>query len=170
MADPNRLQEFQRYLAERLHSASAGEDARGWLGLEVGGQHWLLDLADGGEIVASPAITPVPMTRPWFLGLTNVRGNLFAVTDFAAFCGGAPTPLEGGSLLVLVGSRHGANAALLVGRILGLRRPADFSAPEIDPERPAWGAALHADKHGTIWQRLGVRELLADPHFMNIGA
>lgn len=170
MAGKTRLRDFQSYLAERLNSAAGGAPVRNWLALKVGEAHWLIDLADGGEIVQSPEVTPVPMTCPWFLGLANVRGNLFGVTDFSAFCGGRPSAIDQNSRLVLVGSRYGANVALLVSRILGLRTPADFSETQVDPELPAWGAAQHADKHGTIWHRLSVRDLLADPQFMNIAA
>lgn len=170
MADKTRLREFQAYLADRLSTAADGAPARTWLAVAAGGQHWLIDLADGGEIVQSPEVTPVPMTRPWFVGLANVRGTLFAVSDFSAFTGGRPLQIDQNCRLVLVGSRHGANVGLLVERILGLRAPDEFSEGLVDADLPAWGATQHVDKHGTVWHRLAVRELLADPAFMNIGA
>ena len=38
-------------------------------------------------MIPVPPITPVPLTRPWFRGVANVRGNLYSVVDFAAFVG-----------------------------------------------------------------------------------
>ncbi len=60
------------------------------LGLQVGDDRWLVDLADAGEVIPVPPITAVPLTRPWFAGVANIRGNLYSVVDFAAFLGGAP--------------------------------------------------------------------------------
>ncbi len=166
--DKANLIDFQSYLANRLDAASTAADGEGWLGLQVGEQHWLLDLADGGEIIQAPVVTPVPMTQPWFLGLANVRGTLVAVSDFSAFLGGRPQAMDQNSRLVLVGHRHGANVALLVGKLLGLRKPAIFSEAQVDPALPPWGATQHVDKHGTLWHRLAVRELMADPRFMQV--
>jgi twitching motility protein PilI len=28
-----------------------------------------------------------PLTQPWFLGLANIRGNLYSVVDLAGFLG-----------------------------------------------------------------------------------
>ena len=36
-----------------------------------------------------PAIATVPLTQPWFLGVANIRGNLYSVVDFAGFVGRA---------------------------------------------------------------------------------
>ena len=70
---------------------------------------------------------------------------------------------------LLVGSKFGANAALLVTRMLGLKNPADFVPEPVDPMAPAWGALRYADGQGAIWRKLSVRDLLADNDFMNIG-
>ena len=51
-----------------------------------------------------------------FAGIANIRGNLHAVTDFSVFRGGAPTPQNANARLLLIGAKHGANAALLVSR------------------------------------------------------
>jgi hypothetical protein len=68
--------------------------------------------------------------------IANIRGSLHAVADFSVFCGGAPTPQNNNTRLLLVGSKHGANAALLVTSMLGLKNPEDFVAAGDDPEAP----------------------------------
>ena len=75
------LKDFQARLSERLREAStAPRSAR--LGLLIGDQRWLVDLAEAGEIVPLPSgITTVPLTRDWFRGLVNLRGSLFGVSD-----------------------------------------------------------------------------------------
>ncbi len=169
MARRTSLRDFQEYLSERLTGAAHGRGTSSWLGVQAGEENWLVDLSDSGEIVQALKLTPVPLTRPWFAGIANIRGSLYAVTDFSVFCGGAPTPQSSSTRLLLVGGKYGANAALLVNRMLGLKRPEDFVAESEDSAAPAWGAARFSDSQGHIWRKLSVRELLADNDFMNIG-
>ncbi|MDR2637904.1 MAG: chemotaxis protein CheW [Zoogloeaceae bacterium] len=165
------LREFQEHLSRRLAGAALGESSASLLGVQVGQSRWLLDLSASGEIVSLPPLTPVPLTMPFFLGLTNIRGNLHAVTDFPAFIGEEPTPFHApGIRLLLVGTRFGNNVALLISRLLGLKKPADFTNITRPADAPAWEAELLTDQDGNEWHRLDLPALLADPHFMNIVA
>ena len=163
------LRDFQVYLAERLASATQSAAVEHWLGLRAGAENWLVELPDGGEVVQAAPLTPVPLTRPWFVGLTNVRGALYAVSDLARLRGGEPTVPGTRSRLLLVGSRHGSNVALLVGALQGLKSPQDFQPVARDPGLPAWVAEVFCDAQGSLWYKLAVRDLLADRDFMNIG-
>jgi len=110
MAKKISLREFQEHLAARLVGAS-GQSAAGLLGIQSGADYWLVNLSDSGEIVPLTPLTAVPLTKPWFAGIANIRGNLYSVADFSAFQGKDPTPQNAGSRLLLVGTRHGTNAA-----------------------------------------------------------
>jgi twitching motility protein PilI len=169
MARKSSLRDFQSYLAGRLSDAALGNAAASWLGLEVGDESWLVDLSDGGEIVQAPQLAPVPLTQNWFCGIANVRGKLHAVSDFANFLGSPPTPRNANTRLLLVGTRHGSNAALLVSRMLGLKKPENFTEISADDTFHAWGRQRFTDAEGRVWRKLAVRELLADQRFMNIG-
>lgn len=169
MARKTSLRDFQEYLAGRLSQAARGKGAASWLGVQAGGESWLVDLSDGGEIVQASQLTPVPLTKPWFVGIANIRGNLHSVTDFSVFRGAAPIAQNASARLLLVGARYGVNAALLVSRMLGLKSPEDFSPEPDDEAMPVWGRQRFADTQGKIWHKLSVRELLADQEFMNIG-
>lgn len=169
MARKSSLRDFQAYLAGRLSDAAQGHGGASWLGLEIAGEGWLIDLSDGGEIVQAPQLASVPLARPWFSGIANVRGNLYAVTDFAAFLGAQPTPRNANARLLLIGVRHGSNAALLVSRMLGLKKPENFEPLPADDAFRAWGRQRFSDADGRVWRKLAVRELLADQDFMNIG-
>ncbi|MDR1995772.1 chemotaxis protein CheW [Azonexus sp.] len=169
MARKTSLRDFQAYLSTRLTNAAQGHGAASWLGIEAGDEAWLVDLSDGGEIVQAPQLAPVPLTRPWFAGIANIRGNLHAVTDFSLFRGGLPIPHNSSTRLLLIGAKHGSNAALLVSRMLGLKNPEDFVAEVPQPDDPLWCAQRYLDTQGKAWRKLSVRELLADREFMNIG-
>ncbi|WP_291994870.1 chemotaxis protein CheW [Candidatus Accumulibacter sp. ACC003] len=163
------LHDFQSYLAARL-AGTGDQSAAGLLGIQAGSDYWLLDLADSGEIIPLTAsLTTVPLTRPWFAGIANIRGNLYSAVDFSAFLGKEVTPQNASSRLLLIGTRHGSNAALLVNRMIGLRNVEALNAETPDPTAPAWAHESYSDNEGRRWKKLKVRELLADEAFMDIG-
>ncbi len=168
MAKKGSLHEFQAHLATRLAGAS-DQSAAGFLGVQSGADYWLINLTDSGEIIPLTPLTSVPLTKPWFVGIANIRGNLYAVADFSAFQGKEATPHNTSSRLLLIGTRHGNNAALLVTRMLGLRNVDDLTLVSADADAPLWANAAYTDKDGRRWKLLNVRELLADEDFMEIG-
>lgn len=185
MAKRISLREFQQGLSERLVSARRGEGGQALLGIESGaddlpgGSRWLIDLADSGEVAPLPQLTPAPLTKPWFAGIANIRGVLYSVVDFSAWRGGAPTPCNAQSRLLLVGARHGINSALLIRRALGLRPQLQMHAaseagvPEGAQHAGAGEAALwlggrFIDAQGVAWTQLRIPALLADPNYLDI--
>jgi twitching motility protein PilI len=168
MAKKGSLREFQAHLAKQL--AGAGErSAAGLLGVQAGGEYWLLSLSDSGEIVPLTPLTGVPLTKSWFVGIANIRGSLYAVADFSAFQGREATPQNASSRLLLIGTRHGNNAALLVTRMLGLRNVETLKQVAADPDAPLWADKAYTDSEGRRWNMLNVAALLADDRFMEIG-
>jgi twitching motility protein PilI len=167
MAAKASLREYQVALSERLQSAEAGAQVPTKLGLEVGGEAWLVDLKEAGEVIPVPPVSPVPLARPWFKGVANVRGNLYSISDFAAFLGGEATPVSAEARLVLVSEAFRSGAALLVQRSLGLRnvedlRPQTKSAPE------PWVRAQYADVDGKLWKELDIPALIQHPAFLEV--
>jgi len=162
------LREFQAGLSERLSSAKRGETARALLGIVSGKDHCLLELSDSGEVLPLPPLTTVPLTKPWFAGVANVRGALYSVVDFSAFRGGEVTPRNSEARLLLVGARHGINSALLVNRTLGLKSLAEMQEDAAADNAPAWAGTRYVDGTGQTWTRLRLKPLLEDPEFLNV--
>lgn len=169
MGKKGSLRDFQAHLATRLAGAS-DQSAAGLLGVQSGADYWLLSLSDSGEIIPLPPLTSVPLTKPWFVGVANIRGNLYSVTDLSAFQGKDATPQNTSSRLLLIGTRHGNNAALLVTRTLGLRNVDNFTPVTPDADAPPWANEAYADNEGRRWKLLNVAMLVADETFMDIGA
>ncbi|WP_374511930.1 chemotaxis protein CheW [Niveibacterium sp.] len=167
MAKRISLREFQQDLSNRLAGTKNAPAKPALLAVLAGGEGWLVDLADTGEILAVPPIAPVPLTQDWFRGLANVRGNLFSVVDFPAFLGLSQVVTGSESRLLLVGARLGVNTALLVSRAIGLRNPDDFDVdPRFHDPRP-WVAGGLRDSQDRLWKRLSVRQLLAEQRFLD---
>ncbi len=172
MAKRISLREFQQNLTAKLSSSREGAATHSLLGIQSGtgdDSLWLIDLADSGEVMPlETSLAPVPLTRTWFAGLTNVRGVLYSVVDFAAFRGLEPTPRTNDALLLMIGARHGINSALLVHRALGLRALDNLTELEHVADAPAWCRQRYRDAEGRQWTRLSVPELLAEPAFGNV--
>jgi twitching motility protein PilI len=167
MAQRISLRDYQRELAERLRDADSARSASK-LGVQVGAQSWLIDLAEAGEVIPVPPITTVPLTRAWFRGVANVRGNLYSVVDFAAFLGAGAAAVSGQARLVLLGERFRSAAALLVDRSLGLRNPAQLRAREPVPGHQPWLRAEYDDDAGGQWRELDVGELVRHSEFLAV--
>ncbi|MFL6674084.1 MAG: chemotaxis protein CheW [Massilia sp.] len=160
----NRLRQYQAQLLERVQAARTGGTPRvHQLGVAIGAGRYLLDLVEAGEIAPLGALTPVPLTRPWYLGLANVRGNLVGVIDLARYAGGEAAATAPGATaaarLVTFAPSLGFNCALLVSRVYGLREAAGMT--------PA-GERLR-DPEANEWTRLSLAALVRDERFAHIG-
>lgn len=160
------LRDYQRQLSARLASREARQ-AISRLGMRAGGASWLVDLSDAGEVIPVPAVLAVPLMRPWFRGVANVRGRLCSVVDFSAFIGREPVAADHRARLLLVANHYRVNAGLLVEAVLGLHRDEDFvNGPGTAGK---WCKADYRDRQGTVWKQLDMDALTSHPEFLQAG-
>lgn len=169
MARQVSLREFQQTLVRRLNDARQTPAVAARLGVQVGDELWLVRLDEAGEVIPVPEIAPVPLAQPWFLGLANIRGNLYTVVDLAVFHGGAPTPQGSEARLLLVNERYGMNTALLVQRMMGLRHVQQLQVEETGGERP-WEAVRYTDQESRSWRELEMGSLVYHNDFLQSAA
>jgi twitching motility protein PilI len=164
------LRSFQQELAARLTSKTAAQVESSRLGFACGNEQWLIRLSDAGEVIAMPAIATVPMTKSWFMGVANIRGNLYTVIDFSGFLGRGATPAAGTARLVLFGPRTGElRAGIVVARVLGLRNLAELAPASSSQDAPAWYAQRWMDAEGGAWQEIDLAKLAQDGGFLQVG-
>ncbi|MEY3271609.1 MAG: hypothetical protein RLZZ341_510 [Pseudomonadota bacterium] len=178
MANREALRELQSRLAERLQAARTETRAVSWLAVECAGAGLLVPLATAGEIFPAGALMPVPHTRPWFLGVANLRGGLHGVVDLAAFLGLRP-PLARDAVreqarLLAFNPRLGSHCAVLVDRLAGLRSRQQLQ-PDTDPAeaapRPEFAAGGRwRDADGRVWQEIDLAALARHEQFLAIAA
>jgi len=166
-----RLREFQTQLVERMQAARAGSDTRvSRLGVMIGQRRWLLSLQEAGEILSVGAITKVPLTQDWYLGLLNVRGNLISVVDFARFLGHPAAAPDKESRIVAFAPGLAFNCGLLVTRVLGLRNVAEMETKEQAGEGEAqWTTRRYVDRDSQEWTELDLSLVVQDPQFLHVG-
>ena len=167
------LRAFQQELATRLAAKTTAQVEQSRLGLSCAGSQWLIRLADAGEVIAVPTVATVPLTRSWYLGISNIRGNLYSIIDFSAFLGHDIEPTTPGAALarlVLFGPRVGElRAGLVVHRVLGLRNLAELVRGDAASDAPAWYGARWTDRDGGTWQKIDLALLAQDPGFLQVG-
>ena len=101
-----------------------------------------------------------------------MRGLLYGVTDMAAYqkkgkatsAGSGQASGAVANRVLLVAERHALNAALLVGRVLGLRNARLWAQSESD------GQVQYHYEQENFWHELDIVGLLGRPDFFQISA
>jgi twitching motility protein PilI len=170
MAKKFNLREFQTALSQQLQAAASRDNTGSRLGFRVGDVNWLVSLNDTEEVIPLPPIVKVPGTRRWFRGVANIRGNLYAVSDFADFMGQGVTPDHADCRLLIPHHDFGVNTALLVRSALGLK---NINRYQLHSERVAphpWAVRHYADEAGTDWCDMDFGQLLGNADFLKVEA
>lgn len=157
------LREFQQGLLDRMQVQAASGTQIATLGIIVGQESWLVDMSDISEVLAVPELTTVPLTKQWYSGVANVRGNIYSITDLGAYMDYGITVQDAQSRVLLIGQKYNFNTGLLVSKVLGLRNSAEWQRSEED------GVEFYQDDNGQQWRKLNIRQLLQQPEFIQIG-
>ena len=157
------LREFQQGLLERMQMQVEGGSQVGTLGVMIGHDSWLIEMSDISEVLSLPELTMVPLTKPWYCGVANVRGNIYSITDLGAYLDYGLTARDPQSRVLLLGQKFNFNTGLLVSKVLGLRNSKEWQQNEED------GKVTYQDSSGQKWQKLDIRQLIQQPEFIQIG-
>jgi twitching motility protein PilI len=174
MANREALRELQTRLASRLQAARTEGVSIAWLAVKAGESNYLFPLALSGEIFPLPTVQVVPYSRPWFLGVVNLRGGVYGVVDLASFVGDGQTRVRSEqalseSSLVTFNTALEVNCALMVDGLSGLRNRESFSSSEPAPEgSPVYFGNRYRDLGGADWQEINLRSLSQFASFLSI--
>lgn len=169
MAKTSNLREFQESILAKLKDAAShiGKESSSRLGVAVGTKKFLINLNEVKEVLPVPPILPVPLTKPWFLGMTNVRGNLYNVSDFAQFLNMAPTARSVNNRVLLLSTETMAQVALVVDGLMGLRSIQEMHAESGNDElKQLFSRKKLTDANGNEWFELDAEELVQDKKFI----
>jgi twitching motility protein PilI len=169
MAKKFNLREFQTTLSQQLQAAASRDNTGSRLGFRVGDVNWLVNLGDTEEVIPPPPVVKVPGTRRWFRGVANIRGNLYAVSDFADFMGLGVTSDHADCRLLIPHHDFGVNAALLVRSTLGLKNINRYQLRSEQGAHP-WVARQYADEAGNEWCDMDFGQLLGNAEFLEVEA
>lgn len=168
----SRLHEFQALLLDRMEAARGGAGMRdSRLGVVVGEQHCLLDLREASEIANLMPITKVPLTKDWYLGLANVRGNLVGVVDLVRFLGGHAQVPDKESRVIVVAAGLSGTSGFMVSRVLGLRHIQEMTLqPELEVDATDMCAGKrYLDRDGQEWREISLAAIIGNVRFLQVG-
>ncbi len=133
----------------------------------VGDNRLVAPLSAVKEILNYPTtLTRVPGTKPWMLGVANVRGTLIPVIDLQLFLIGRKTK-RGRRSRVLVFSLGDSFTSILVGEMVGMRHFARETAREMAANRNKFEkyVRFEFDQDGMTWPVFSLHALAEDPAF-----
>lgn len=168
MAKTSNLREFQETILARLKDAASqvGVESSSRLGVTVGSKKFLINLSEVKEVLPVPPFQAVPLTKPWFLGVANVRGNLYSITDLAQFMEMPPTPKSINNRILLLSTESTAQVALLIDNLVGLRSVQGMHAkPANDISDTLFSKRVYSDDENE-WLELNVEALVQDKNFV----
>ncbi len=140
------------------------------MGVRIGDDLWLIDLADVTEILPPPPLLLVPFTQTWFAGVFALRGSVISVVDFAAFTGKPRIVPSDRTRLLLVAPKYGINSALLFEQVIGLQNPEHFTREQRAATLPSWVESTYRDLEHRAWHSLDMRALTGHRSFLAIEA
>ena len=117
------LHDYERRSLAHVAGIPEQIDAPGsWrgIGFRLGTRVMVSSITEVNEILSFPSLTVVPGTRPWLLGVANVRGNLVPVVDLRAYVEGEKSLHNDRSRVLLI-KQMGGTVGVVVDEILGQR-------------------------------------------------
>lgn len=168
MAKTSNLREFQEAILLKLKEAATQGDvvSTSRLGVTVGSKKLLINLSDVTEVIPVPPIQTVPLTQPWFLGVANIRGNLYNIADFAQFIKLPATQKSTNNRILLLSSDVTTQAAILISSLIGLRNVDAMSEKSIIATEVPFSKMAYVDVEGNDWFELDIEALVKDKDFI----
>ena len=167
----NRLSEMSeqaRNLMSKEHEFFIKKDDWRGLGYILNGQRVVSSMNEVREIIDVPElITIVPDTKPWFLGLANLRGEVLPITDLQFFMGGSPA-IKNSQAKVLIVKNRGKHIGLLVPALLGIQRLSTTQSQKNLECRNQLDLFIYEifELDDEIWPVVSMAALLNDRHFL----
>ena len=142
-----------------------------WQGLAfvLDGEELLAAMNELRELLPWPeAVTPVPGTHGWMLGLANVRGELLPVVDLQQFLGGDPTVLDDRCRVLVIRNR-GNSTGLLVPAVIGMRHMPLYQRRDNQDVGGRLGRFIYDlfEVDGRIWRVFSMAALANDENFLS---
>ncbi|MGH8090745.1 MAG: chemotaxis protein CheW [Rudaea sp.] len=142
------------------------------IGFRIGQRYLVSGINEVNEILTPPALTIVPGTRGWLLGVANVRGNLVPVIDLKQYLEGERTQITDASRVLLV-RQAGGSVGLLIDEVLGQRSFSEEQRAEAIGEDDERYGRFVGEKYplGEMhWGQFSMATLVRSPDFVQAAA
>lgn len=168
MSKQSQLREYQTSILERLENAKkeGAEAPAGYLGVVIGNKNVLVNLKEISETLPIMDIHRVPIVKPWFLGVANVRGVLYAINDIAQMLENTFTSISSSARLLLLSQSVTSNVAFVVEKMIGLRKLDEMKLrDEVIEDEICLKSQTYQDDENRIWYMLDCDKLIRSKEF-----
>ncbi len=180
MAKTSNLREFQETILSRLKEvAEKGEVvSTSRLGILVGNKKLLVNLTQVKEVLPVPFVQSVPLTQAWFLGVANIRGVLYNVSDLALYLGLGRTQKSSNTRILILNTELSSQVALEISQLIGLRNIDELTPikkkveKKVDPKNALDNeltlfaqAPQYQDAEGEIWLEVDLERVVSEAAF-----
>ena len=168
----DKLQDYEQRSLEFEPGQTAGQDHSGeWAGVtfRIGDARLVCSIEQVHEFLPVPVFTPVPGTKPWILGLANMRGELLTIVDLAWFLNGQRSDVSMRTRL-LAATLRGRPVGLLVDEVFGQRHfvSDEGKKPRMPKDSPLKSFVQTQYRSGKeVWQELDLESLFSTSDFLN---
>lgn len=139
------------------------------LGMMIGEVRYLVRMNEISEVIPVSDLVSVPLTLTWFLGIINVHGNLYGITDLGVYLGGESVPFGPRSRILLVSPTYRINSGFIVHNLLGIRSLSDFKPRQVSEDQLRSGVShVYSDQEGRTWYELDLRTFVREKRFLQI--
>jgi twitching motility protein PilI len=150
-------------------SAGALEKAARGLGFEIAGQRMLIPVDQIQEMCGCEHISAVPLTKPWLIGVTAIRSEVYTICDLNAFVTGGEPDVKPNINLVVLQARD-MRAALYISKVIGLRSYVASDEPLDNAKVPA-SLATYVRRNAVVgkdlWMIFEPERLILSKDFRN---
>ncbi len=167
MAEKVKLKDYQKSILDKLDTVKGDADSASinYLGVEISGRNVLVNLLDITETLVVEDIKPIPLVKPWFLGVTNVRGVLYAINDLSQLLDSRFTEISSNTRMLLVNEDIASNVGILVDRLIGLRSLDALKKRKKSENIICFKQESYEDKDGQAWYMLDCERLVSSKEF-----
>lgn len=159
----------QQTINQKRASTDNSQTSSAVLGVAVGEDRYLVPMTEVSEVITIPKLAHVPLTQPWFLGLANVRGNLYGITDLGVYLGKDSSPFNQKSRILLASPTDKLYGGFIVNSMLGIRSLSEFTPVKAVRKKLPQGAIQpYKDAEGRLWQELSLFALVREEKFLQI--
>jgi len=169
------LQELERRSRAAIAGQGSGDIGEEWVGIgfRIGDENFVAHRDQVREVLMLPeAMTRVPGSKRWLLGIANLRGHLLPLIDLKLYLGSGRTSQRRMTRVISINHRE-VPAGLVVDEVQGFRR---FQTSEFVDSWPQ--TAVRCDRYigggykrsQTTWPVFNFYELLKSSAFLQAAA
>lgn len=140
----------------------------GGISFRIDNQKFVAEMGEVLEVLSYPEMSKVPRSKPWMIGIANVRGNLLPIMDLKNYLIGEKTNVHRRSRVLVVNSK-GIVTGLLVDESMGIKRffvdQFSSSVSDVNTEFKQYVIGSFDDS-GDEWYKFSVKALSDNPQFI----